>query len=190
TARVRLARSCPITYWSRTALISLGEGTRVMLSVTSRSSSSARISLQRVMHSLQMYTDGPEMNFRTESLLLPQKLQRRCLSVDIGAPGCRGLLWERCRAGPGGSRRAGGRSGGRAVSAAGVTVHPVRLAACPPARHLAVLLLGLDHLVDQPVLLRLLGAHEAVPVHVPLDPLERLAGVLRVELVHLAAEVE
>ena len=30
-------------------------------------------------------------------------------SVDIGAPGCRGLLWERCRAGPGGSRRAGGR---------------------------------------------------------------------------------
>jgi hypothetical protein len=30
-----------------------------------------------------MYTDGPEMNFRTESLLLPQNEQRRCLSLDI-----------------------------------------------------------------------------------------------------------
>src|SRR5688572_9391734 len=55
-----------------------------MLSATSRSSSSARISLQRVMHSLQMYTDGPEMNFRTESLDFPQNEQRRCLSFDIG----------------------------------------------------------------------------------------------------------
>ena len=35
------------------------------------------------MHSLQMYTDGPEMNFRTESLDFPQNEQRRCLSCDI-----------------------------------------------------------------------------------------------------------
>jgi hypothetical protein len=30
-----------------------------------------------------MYTDGPEMNFRTESLDFPQKEQRRCLSWDM-----------------------------------------------------------------------------------------------------------
>jgi hypothetical protein len=30
-----------------------------------------------------MYTDGPEMNFRTASLDFPQKEQRRCLSWDI-----------------------------------------------------------------------------------------------------------
>jgi hypothetical protein len=35
-----------------------------------------------------MYTDGPEMNFRTESFDLPQKEQRRCLSLDMktGSP--------------------------------------------------------------------------------------------------------
>src|SRR5215211_5997069 len=47
-----------------------------------------------------------------------------------------------------------------------------------------------EHAVDQSVGLRLLGAHEAVPVHVPLDRLDRLAGMLGVERVHLAAEVE
>jgi hypothetical protein len=30
-----------------------------------------------------MYTDGPEMNFRTESFDLPQNEQRRCLSLDM-----------------------------------------------------------------------------------------------------------
>jgi hypothetical protein len=39
------------------------------------------------MHSLQMYTDGPEMNFRTESFDFPQKEHRRCLSWDIGRQG-------------------------------------------------------------------------------------------------------
>src|SRR6476659_4028269 len=72
-----------MTYWSRTSLISCGDGTCVIASATSRSSSSARISLQSAMHSLQMYTDGPEMNFRTESLDFPQNEQRRCLSCDM-----------------------------------------------------------------------------------------------------------
>src|SRR5688500_12134529 len=72
-----------MTYWSRTSFISCGDGTCVIASDTSRSSSSARISLHRAMHSLQMYTEGPEMNLRTESLDLPQKEQRRCLSWDI-----------------------------------------------------------------------------------------------------------
>src|SRR6476646_12228844 len=73
-----------MTYWSRTSLISWGDGTCVIASETSLSSSSARISLHSAMHSLQMYTDGPEMNFRTESFDFPQKEQRRCLSCDIG----------------------------------------------------------------------------------------------------------
>src|SRR5206468_10589414 len=72
-----------MTYWSNTSLISCGVGTCVMASATSRSSSSARISLHRAMHSLQMYTEGPEMNFRTESFDFPQNEQRRCLSWDI-----------------------------------------------------------------------------------------------------------
>jgi hypothetical protein len=32
-----------------------------------------------------MYTDGPEMNFRTESLDFPQNEQRKCLSLAIVA---------------------------------------------------------------------------------------------------------
>ena len=44
--------------------------------------------------------------------------------------------------------------------------------------------------VDEPVRLRLLGAHEAVAVHVALDRLDRLPGVLGVERVHLAAQIE
>src|SRR3954451_25277232 len=72
-----------MTYWSSVSLISCGVGTCVMASATSRSSSSARISLQSAMHSLQMYTDGPEMNCRTESLDFPQNEQPRCLSYDM-----------------------------------------------------------------------------------------------------------
>ena len=33
----------------------------------------------------EMYTLGPEMNFRTESLDFPQNEQRRCLSCDMGS---------------------------------------------------------------------------------------------------------
>src|SRR3954468_23555743 len=74
-----------MTYWSRVSLISCGVGTCVIASATSRSSSSAKISLQRAMHSLQMYTEGPEMNFRTESFDFPQNEQRKCLSCDMTA---------------------------------------------------------------------------------------------------------
>src|SRR3982751_2865107 len=74
-----------MTYWSSVSLISCGVGTWVIASATSRSSSSARISLQSAMHSLQIYTDGPEMNFRTESFDFPQNEQRRCLSCDMTA---------------------------------------------------------------------------------------------------------
>ena len=49
------------------------------------------------MHSLQMYTEGPEMNFRTESLDLPQNEQRRCLSWDMS-------IRDAGQAGPGAAR--------------------------------------------------------------------------------------
>src|SRR5437588_10538059 len=87
-----------------------------MASATSRSSSSARISLQSAMHSLQMYTEGPEMNFRTESFDLPQNEQRRCLSCDMavtqreaharaGNEGRGGYLRVNSCVGPGQERR-------------------------------------------------------------------------------------
>src|SRR4051794_40574855 len=48
-------------------------------------------------------------------------------------------------------------------------------------------LVGLDHAVDQAVLLRLLGGEVAVAVHVVVDPLDRLAGVAGGDLVHAPA---
>src|SRR3712207_1026569 len=72
-----------MTYASSASLISRGLGSGVGVLAASFSSSSARISLQSEMHSLQMYTEGPEMNRFTASLLLPQKEQRRCLSLAI-----------------------------------------------------------------------------------------------------------
>src|SRR5262245_39733243 len=43
--------------------------------------SSATISLQISMHSLQMYTEGPAMSFLTSLWVLPQKLQRNLSSL-------------------------------------------------------------------------------------------------------------
>src|SRR5262249_7995839 len=45
-----------------------------------------------------------------------------------------------------------------------------------------------DHVVDDAVVLRLLGRQVPVAVRVALDALERLAGVLGPQLVQLAAE--
>src|SRR5690606_40369701 len=72
-----------MTYWSSASLISRGVGSGVGVLAASFSSSSARISLHSEMHSLQMYTEGPEMNRFTASLDFPQKEQRRCLSLAI-----------------------------------------------------------------------------------------------------------
>src|SRR3954470_2787525 len=93
-----------MTYWSSVSLISCGVGTCVIASATSRSSSSARISLHKAMHSLQMYTDGPEMNFRTESFDFPQKEHRRCLSWDIGRQGLGNRCWIMTGGGAKGNR--------------------------------------------------------------------------------------
>src|SRR5579884_1388655 len=47
-------------------------------------SSSSMISLQRSMHSSQMYTPGPAISFLTCRCDLPQKLQRSCSLESVG----------------------------------------------------------------------------------------------------------
>src|SRR5579884_242801 len=47
-------------------------------------SSSSMISLQRSMHSSQMYTPGPAISFLTCRCDLPQKLQRSCSFESVG----------------------------------------------------------------------------------------------------------
>src|SRR5437764_14470229 len=47
-------------------------------------SSSSMISLQRSMHSSQMYTPGPAISFLTWRWDLPQKLQRSCSLESVG----------------------------------------------------------------------------------------------------------
>src|SRR5437588_12223746 len=47
-------------------------------------SSSSMISLQRSMHSSQMYTPGPAISFLTCLWDLPQKLQRSCSLESVG----------------------------------------------------------------------------------------------------------
>src|SRR5919112_1787185 len=158
-----------MTYWSSTSLISEGVGTWVMLSATSRSSSSARISLQRVIHSLQMYTDGPEMNFRTESFDFPQKEQRRCLSLDMEP---------------------------RRDEVDGCRVKCPRVSRASSLLAVLTVLVGhqflvwREYTVDQAVRLGFFRAHEAISVHVPLDGFDRLPGVKGVERVHLGAKIE
>ena len=44
--------------------------------------------------------------------------------------------------------------------------------------------------VDQSVLLRLLGRHEPITIEVPIDLSDRLPGVLRLDLVEALAEVQ
>src|SRR2546422_9875215 len=72
TARTFFARSWPITYWSRTFLISAGLGSERISRLFSSSHPSAMMSLQSSMHSSQMYTVGPAMSLRTSFWLLPQ----------------------------------------------------------------------------------------------------------------------
>src|SRR6059036_977642 len=63
-----------MTYWSRKSKISFGLGSSSHLSSELSESSSSMISLQRSMHSSQMYTPGPAMSFLTCFCDLPQKL--------------------------------------------------------------------------------------------------------------------
>src|SRR3954469_20650123 len=62
-----------MTYWSRKSKISLGLGSSSHFSSELSENSSSMISLQRSMHSSQMYTPGPAMSFFTCFCDLPQK---------------------------------------------------------------------------------------------------------------------
>src|SRR3954449_5421574 len=55
-----------------------------MSNVAGPVSSSSMISLQRSMHSSQMYTPGPAMSFLTCLCDLPQKEQRSCSLESVG----------------------------------------------------------------------------------------------------------
>src|SRR6059058_4658554 len=61
-----------MTYPSRKSRISAGLGSSSSLSSDGSASSSSMISLQRSMHSSQMYTPGPAMSFLTCFWLFPQ----------------------------------------------------------------------------------------------------------------------
>src|SRR5919205_3154829 len=62
-----------MTYCSRKSWISLGLGSSSNFRSEVSESSSSMISLQRSMHSSQMYTPGPAMSFLTCFWLFPQK---------------------------------------------------------------------------------------------------------------------
>src|SRR5664280_2702282 len=99
-------------------------------------SSSSMISLQRSMHSSQMYTPGPAISFLTWRWDLPQKLHRSCSLESVGL-----AIVE------------------KALSPRSFRTRP-RTKAVPGAPRRALALVLGDHTVDDSVLLRVLGAHE------------------------------
>src|SRR5690606_39700192 len=100
------------------------------------------------------------MNFFTDSLDLPQNEQRKCLSLAM-APLVQGAPRS----------SAPQRPEGRAAALLLFVAHFDHLATSG------------DDVVDDPVFLCLQWAHEAVAVDVLRDPLDRLTGVLREDLV-------
>src|SRR5258706_15048177 len=111
------------------------------------------ISLQRSMHSSQMYTPGPAINFLTCFWLFPQKehFSRSPPSPNFATT----RSPSQCE--PASDSALGHRYG----------------------RELTIR----DDLVDEAVCLRLLGAHDEVAVRVLADPFDRLAAVEREQLV-------
>src|SRR6476646_10565377 len=109
------------------------------------------------------------MNFRTESFDFPQKEQRRCLSLDMErfvmeVDGCR-------------------------VNCPRVS-RPSSLLAVLAVRVGHQVLVRREYAVYQAIRLGFFRAHEPVAIHVPLDGLDRLPGMERVERVHLGAKIE
>src|SRR5919108_1682042 len=141
-----------MTYASRKSWISLGLGSSSSLTSPASASSSSMISLQRSMHSSQMYTPGPAMSFFTCFWLFPQKehFSRSPPSPNLATR-------SPPRPDPPDSAHPGGRG------------HRGEL----PVR---------QHLVDDAVLPALVGTHDEVPVGVLPDALERLAGVMGQDL--------
>src|SRR3954451_16925311 len=116
-------------------------------------SSSSMISLQRSMHSSQMYTPGPAISFLTCFCDLPQKLHFK-------------------RSPP---------------SPNFATVPPALSGDACDLRHCRELAI-LEDFVDEPVVPRLVGAHDEVPVRVLRDLLHRLPAVVGEDRVEQVAQ--
>src|SRR3990170_3849429 len=153
-----------MTYWSRNSQISIGLGSSSHLRSELSESSSSMISLQRSMHSSQMYTPGPAMSFLTCFWLFPQKEHfSRSESPNFAMP-------------PYLSSEPSGRA--RARPAPGI----LRARGCGCSKFRRHLSAG-DDLVDDAVLDGLGGREDEVAVGVLRDALERLARVLRDQLI-------
>src|SRR5581483_9520543 len=125
-------------------------------------SSSSMISLQRSMHSSQMYTPGPAMSFLTWRCDLPQKLQRSC-SLPSLARAIPDSFY------PDFSETA------RADSLSGLSPRLVAMG---------------DDRVDDPVVHGFLRAQEEVPLHVARNLFLGLAGVVGVDLLQAPLEAD
>src|SRR4051794_6217121 len=129
------------------------------------------ISLQRSMHSSQMYTPGPAINFFTWRWDFPQKLQRSCSFESVGLATLLSL----------GARVAHLKIRGESQSP--FWTHCFRPAGRPE-------LVLRDHAVDDLVLSCLIRAHEVIALGVLRDLLEVLLGVLGEDLVEAPAHVD
>src|SRR6266481_3404991 len=129
--------------------MSLGRGRLSRSSWVGVVSSSSMISLQRSMHSSQMYTPGPAISFLTCRWLFPQKLQRSCSFPSLAL-----AMKSPCTS--------------------------------DPAFRLPV---G-DHVVDDSVLLGLVGGHVVVPLHVLGNLVDRLIRVLTDDLLQAPLEID
>src|SRR4029078_13204094 len=129
--------------------MSLGRGRLSRSSCVGVVSSSSMISLQRSMHSSQMYTPGPAISFLTCLWLFPQKLQRSCSLPSLAL-------------------------------ATSSPFTPERAFRLPVS----------DDVVDDPVLLGLVGVHVVVAFHVLRDLLIRLIRVLVDDLLQAALEID
>src|SRR6266542_2383150 len=143
----------------------IGLGSSSSFSSAVSESSSSMISLHRSMHSSQMYTPGPAISFLTCFWDLPQNEHfSRSESPNFAMP-------------PDSSAHSGPGS-----DPAGVPTRSLRRLGRRCRKFPMNFPAGND-LVDQAVVLRLLGGHDEVPVGVLRDLFQGLAGVLGQELV-------
>src|SRR3954453_22888031 len=121
------------------------------------------ISLQRSMHSSQMYTPGPAISFLTCRCDFPQKLQRSCSFPSLA------------RAIPVSFYPDFRKTARAFVLSDGLAAHGIAVG---------------DDGIDQPVVPRLLRAEEEISLHVPLNLFLALAGVDGVDLLQAPLEAD
>src|SRR5690554_6492389 len=142
------------------------------------------MSLHRSMHSSQMNTDGPAISLRTSCWFLPQKEQCKALSslepffsgIGISDQSVRRLAaprkWRPDR------RQPTGRS------------WEARSTGDSNWRVSALVVSGDQNLVDQPIRYRIFSGHNIVALCIDGDPLYRLSGIARQNLVQTLAQAQ